>query len=177
MNQCFDLCGLSRSSEEIKTSLTISDTCTPSSPSRSFSSTARAASRGTQEHQFCGCHKPRSHLAAAPGAVGLLRPRWAQRGPGQDCPAGGSVLSCPIPLPWDLPQSSAGPRLAGAGGASGVEAWGRGGLLPLATGGGAAEAAGWRGSGVLAPRRREGRRRREGERAEELPRQFAEMLL
>lgn len=84
------------------------------------------------------------------------------------------MLPCPVPLPWELPQFSASLRLAGPEGAGGMEMWG----IPVPRRGrGAVEVAGWRGCGVLAPRRREERSSREGKRAEELPCQFAEMLL
>lgn len=99
MNQCFDLCGLSCSSE-IKTSLTISDTCTLSSPSCSSSRTLQAALHDAKEHRFCGCHKPASHLpvlAAALRQAGLLQLCLARRGPGQDSTVQGEMLSCPVP--------------------------------------------------------------------------------
>lgn len=110
--------------------------------------------------------------------MGLLQPRWAQQGPGQDSPVQGQMLSCPVPLPWDLPRFPASLRLAGPEGAGGMEVWGHGEYLPLATGGGAVEAAGWCGVRGARPSQEGGEEQaREGKQAEELPCQFAEMLL
>lgn len=184
MNQCFDLRGLSCSSEEIKTSLTISDTCTLSSPSRSSSGTLQAALHDTKEHQLV-LWMPQTRFTspwhsqqpwgsgAPPAALGTAGARTGLSRAGTD-----AVLSHPVPLPRELPQFSASLRLAGPEGAGGVEAWGHGEYLPLATGRGAVEAAGWCGVRGACPSQEGGEEQaREGEQAEELPCQFAEMLL
>lgn len=85
-----------------------------------------------------------------------------------------AVLSCPNPLgssPSSLRASDLQvPRV--------LAAWGRGEYLPLAPGGGAVQAAGWCGARGARPSQEGGEERvREVKQAEELPCQFAEMLL
>lgn len=177
-NQCFDLCGLSCSGEEIKTRLTISDTCTLSFPSRSFSGTFQAALHDTKEHQFCGCHKHRSRLSQQPRGSGAppaaLSTAGARTGPSR---AGiDAVLSRPTPLGSPpVPCKPQTCRSRGCWWRGGVGTWG---IAPLATGGGAVEAAGWCGVRGARPSQEGGlEQAREGKQAEELPCQFAEMLL
>jgi len=107
MNRCFDRCGLSRSSEEIKTNFTVSDTCMLPSPSRSSAGTLQ-----TPEDWFCGCHAPASRPAGAgssPGAAGLLQPRRRSRGQARTLP--GRDGCCPALLPRQLPSSPQGSDL------------------------------------------------------------------
>lgn len=88
------------------------------------------------------------------------------------------MLSCPVLLPQEQRQFSASFRLAGPEGAGSGEVWGRGEQLPLATGAGAVDVAGWRGVRGARPSREGGEEQaREGKQVEELPCQFAETLL
>lgn len=101
MNHCFDLCGFSCGSEEIKTSLTVSDTCVLSSLSCSFPDSPTGSPMPCRGALASCCPKPSSPLlctvphwgpAAQPGAV-----MPGRLGQGQ-------------PLPCGAPKLSAGPR-------------------------------------------------------------------
>lgn len=169
MNCCSDLSGLSCSGKEIKTSLTISETCTPPSPPRSPSGTLAAGFCNTKEHQFGGGHRPATSpwcspqpwgTGAPPAALGtvgaricLLSGGRCRRVPSRSLRSSRSSLQ-----DSDL-QVLRVPR-----------AWGRGERLPLATGRRAVAVTGWGGVQGAHPVPERGEEQaRDGERAAGLP--------
>lgn len=105
MNQCFDLCGLPCSREEIKTSLTIPDSHTCSSPSRSSSAAVRSL---TGRQGTSVLWMPQTRLGRA--RTGLSRV--------------GTDLVLSRPTPSGATPVLCSPRPAGAEGAGGERCWG-----------------------------------------------------